>query len=90
MCYVDERTLGVIEHITVNNRLNQIAVAQIQTVQGLVENQQIGTLYKGTCQQYQTLLATRHLKELAVGQVLNKQKNMTLEDMALMVQAISI
>ena len=31
MCYVDERALGILEHITVHNRLNQIAVAQIQT-----------------------------------------------------------
>ena len=34
-------------------------------MQGLVQYQQLGVFYKSTCQQYQPLLATRQLQELA-------------------------
>ena len=71
MSHIDQRAIGIVIHITIDDGLHQIAMAEIQTMKGFVENQQIGRFDKGSRQQYQTLFATRHLKELTISQMLD-------------------
>ena len=49
--------------------LGQSAVPEIQAVQGLVQNQQLGVFHKGPCQQHQSLLTTRQLQKLSLSQM---------------------
>ena len=66
---VDERAVGVVIHIAVYDGFDQIAVAKVQSVKRLVEDQQVGTFHESPGHQNQSLLTTRHLEEFAVGQM---------------------
>ena len=74
MCYVDECALWVVDHVAVNNSLHHITVAQIESVQRLVEYQQVRVLYERTSQQYKALFSARNLMELPAGQLLDAEQ----------------
>ena len=55
----------------VDNLLHQLAIAGIEAMQRLVEDEQLGVFDKGTCQQAKTLLTTGKGKKIAVAQMSN-------------------
>ena len=69
MCYVDECALWVVYHVAVNNSLHHITVAQIESVQRLIEYQQVWVLYERTGEQDHALLSAREFQEVAAFKV---------------------
>jgi hypothetical protein len=57
----------------VYNLFHKGTMLKVEAMQGFVQNQQFGVLYKGAGQQAQTLLSTAEFKECAVGQILDTE-----------------
>ena len=63
----EDKGNGWILTVFIYQALYHAAIVEVETMEGLVENQQVGLLYESTGEKYQALLATRHLQELTIG-----------------------
>lgn len=49
--------------------LDEAAVGEVKTVEGFIEDEEVGVLDEGTGEEYEALLTTRQFQEGAVGEV---------------------
>ena len=63
----EDKGNGWILTVFIYQALYHAAIVEVETMEGFVENQQVGLFHESTGEKYQALLATRHLQELTIG-----------------------
>ena len=63
----EDKGNGRILTVFIYQALYHAAIVEVEAMEGLVENQQVGLLHESTGEKNQALLTTRHLQKLTIG-----------------------